>query len=119
MGIGAFRDPMTALRRIGGPRRARSSDGNRLARLKAVQAHLAAERSPLPDIATGMLAVSLLANALTAQGMLAEIDDWPNQKALTDAVRELGVRLGRATELPDHIELRRPDGTILRLARAS
>lgn len=119
MGIGAFRDPMTALRRIGSPRTVQSANANRLARLRAVQNHLAAERSPLPDIATGMLAVSLVANALTAQGMLAVIDDWPSQKALTDAVRDLGVRLGRETELPDHIELRRPDGTILRLARAS
>lgn len=119
MGIGAFRDPMTALRRIGGPRRVESSNSNRLARLRAVQVLLAAEHSPLPDIATGMLAVSLVANALTAQGLLAEIDDWPNQKSLTEAVRDLGMRLGRATELPDHIELRRPDGSTLRLARAS
>jgi len=119
MGIGAFLDPMTALRRLGEPLTVQSSNGNRLARLKAVQAHLATERSPLPDIATGMLAVSLVANALTSQGLLAEIDDWPNQKTLTDAVRELGVRLGRESELPDHIELRRPDGSTLRLARAS
>lgn len=119
MGIGAFRDPMTALRRLGGAVTVESANHDRLARLKAVQAHLAAERSPGPDIATGMLAVSLVANALTAQGLLAEIDGWPSQKALTDSVRELGLRLGRESELPDHIELRRPDGSTLRLARAS
>lgn len=120
MGIGAFRDPMTALRRLGGAvGTAKASNYDRLARLRAVQVDIAAEHSPDPDIATGMLAVSLVANALTAHGLLAEIDDWPSQKALTDSVRELGRRLGRETELPDHIELRRPDGTTLRLARAS
>ncbi|MEV0648953.1 hypothetical protein AB0I28_27240 [Phytomonospora sp. NPDC050363] len=119
MGVGAFRDPVSALRWLGSAVTVRSSNRTRLGRLRAVHDSLAAERCAGPDIATGLLALSLVETALTAHGRLAEIDDWPSQEDLTDSVRDLGRRLGAAAELPDHLELRRPDGTVLRLARAS